>query len=139
MASNNQPSPSRATWTSAQAYTFAVITLLLGLVAGWFVRGSQSPSASSQVANNASAPANMGMGQQQMPSPEQMKHMADTQAAPMIAELKSKPNDPTLLAKIGNIYYDTQQYKDAIDYYQRALNTETANTNVRTDLATAYW
>ena len=132
----NQSASSNATWTSAQAYIFAVLTLAVGFAAGWFVRGSHSQPAPQQAAVSAEAPAGMG---QQMPSPEQMKHMADTQAASKLAELKSNPNDPKLLAEIGNIYYDTHVFNVAIDYYQRSLKLQPANTDVRTDLATAYW
>ncbi len=134
---NSQPAPSTATWTNAQAYIFAVLTLAIGFGAGWFVRGSQSRPAEAQQAISADAPA--GMGEQQMPSPEQMKHMADTEAAPKIAQLKSDPNNPKLLTEVGNIYYDTHVFNTAIDYYQRALKIEPSNTDVRTDLATAYW
>jgi tetratricopeptide (TPR) repeat protein len=81
----------------------------------------------------------MGTGVGAQPGPEQMKKMADTQAAPMIEKLKSDPNNPRLLASVGNVYYDTQQYPTAIDYYQRSLNGEPANAGVRTDMATAYW
>lgn len=133
---SDQPASSTATWTSAQAYIFAVLTLAIGFGAGWFVRGSQSQSAPQQAALSADAPAGMG---QEMPSPEQMKHMADTEAAPKIAQLKSDPNNPKLLVEIGNIYYDTRVFNAAIDYYQRALKIEPANTDVRTDMATAYW
>jgi len=68
-----------------------------------------------------------------------MKRMADVQAAPLLEQLKSKPADAGLLASIGNVYYDTQQFPTAIDYYNRALKLQPANSNVRTDLATAYW
>lgn len=76
---------------------------------------------------------------QSQPTPDQMKKMADTQAAPLVEQLKAAPNDPDLLAKIGNLYYDVQSYPTAIDYYQRSLELKPANTGVRTDLATAYW
>jgi tetratricopeptide (TPR) repeat protein len=85
-------------------------------------------------------PAGMGgggMGQQQMPSPEQLKAMADKQAAPLLEQLKSKPNDPGLLAQIGNSYYDAQVFPIAIDYYQKSLASDPKNAAVRTDLATA--
>jgi cytochrome c-type biogenesis protein CcmH/NrfG len=65
--------------------------------------------------------------------------MADTQAGPLIEKLKADPNNPQLLADVGNVYYDAQQYPTAIDYYQRALKLEPANTGVRTDMATAIW
>jgi cytochrome c-type biogenesis protein CcmH/NrfG len=79
------------------------------------------------------------MGQNAQPTPEQMKKMADVQAAPLLEQLKTDASNAELLAKIGNIYYDTQQYPAAIDYYQRSLNMQPANAGVRTDMATAYW
>ncbi len=73
------------------------------------------------------------------PTPDQMKKMADTQAAPLLERLKSDPDNADLLASIGNIYYDVQRYPAAIDYYQRALKTKPSDAGVRTDMATAYW
>ncbi|HVP41873.1 MAG TPA: tetratricopeptide repeat protein [Terriglobales bacterium] len=81
--------------------------------------------------------APVGMGQDV--TPEQLKHMAEKQAEPLIASLKASPKDPQLLARIGNIYYDTQQYKTAIDYYSKALQVRPDDPNIRTDMATAYW
>jgi len=125
-------------WTSVQAYTLAVICLLVGIAGGWFIRGSQSPATAATEA--ASAPsagsADAGTG---TPTPAQMQKMADTQAGPLIEKLKIDPNNAGLLASIGNVYYDAQQFPTAIEYYQRALKVEPANTSVRTDMATAYW
>jgi cytochrome c-type biogenesis protein CcmH/NrfG len=129
----------KSSWTNSQAYTMIVICLLAGIAGGWFLRGSQSPALASaaQSATSAAAPSNSVTGEQ--PSPEQMKMMADTQAGPLINQLKSNPTNPDLLAKIANIYYDTQQYPTAIDYYRRALNLQPTNASVRTDFATAIW
>lgn len=123
-------------WTGTQAYTLAVVCLLIGIAGGWFIRGSQTP-ASAAPAAGASAPA-PGMSAA-MPSPDQMKKMAETQAAPLLEKLKAEPNNAQLLADIGNIYYDTQQYPTAIDFYQRSLKVAPDNANVRTDLGTAMW
>ena len=76
------------------------------------------------------------MGQ---PTPEQLRHMADKQAAPLVDALQKDQSNPELLAKVGNVYYDAQQYPVAIDYYQRALKAKPAEASVRTDMATAYW
>jgi tetratricopeptide (TPR) repeat protein len=125
-------------WSTVQANTLAVICLLIGVVAGWFFRGSQSPAplaASEAASANATTPGNMGAE----PTAEQMKKMADTQAAPLLARLKSESNNADLLTSIANIYYDTQQYPTAIEYYQRCLSVQPANSDVRTDMATAYW
>lgn len=125
-------------WSSLQAYTLAVICLLLGVAGGWLFRGSQSPVASPETASAAApAPQNAGMGAQ--PTIDQMKKMADAQAAPSLEKLKSDPNNPELPVSIGNFYYDAQIYPTAIDYYQRALKIKPSDAAVRTDMATAYW
>ena len=137
MTDTNQTSVQQ--WTSVQAYVLAVICLLVGIAGGWFIRGSQSPASAAEIAGGpAPAPA-MGNPATQAPTPAQMQKMADTQAAPLLEKLKADPSNAGLLANIGNIYYDTQIYPTAIDYYQRALKAEPSNAGVRTDMATAYW
>ncbi|HTR24755.1 MAG TPA: tetratricopeptide repeat protein [Terriglobales bacterium] len=129
---------SEVTWTGVQAYTLAVICLLLGMAGGWLIRGSQSPAAPVQAAT-ASAPSAMGAAPNAQPTPEQLKQMADTQAAPLLEKLKSDPNNPELLNGIGNMYYDAQQFAVAVDYYGRSLKAKPSDAAVRTDMATAYW
>ena len=128
-------------WTNTQTYILAVVCLLVGVVVGYLLRGSGAPQGSVPVAQaQANLPGNTPtmMGANQV-TPEQLKHMADQQAAPLVSQLKTKPGDPALLAQVGNVYYDAQQFKDAIDYYTRALQADPKNANVRTDMATAYW
>src|SRR5215471_11580226 len=137
MSTSNQTASTQQ-WTSVQAYTLAVICLLVGIAGGWLIRGSQSP-ATPESASASTATAPQDSSAPQTPSPAQMQQMADTQATPIIEKLKSDPNNAELLANAGNVYYDAQQYPTAIDYYQRALKAQPANTGVRTDMATAYW
>ena len=54
-------------------------------------------------------------------------------------EAQSGSEESELLASIGNIYYDAQQYPIAVDYYGRALQINPSDAAVRTDMATAYW
>lgn len=138
----NQPARSTGTnWTGTQAYVLAIICLVVGVAIGYLLRGSASPAAT--VATQASSAAPAGMGgtdaAQQPPSAEQMKHMADKQAEPLLAQLKDKPNDPQLLYNVGNIYYDTQNYPEAIAYYEKSLAQNPKSADVRTDMATAYF
>lgn len=123
-------------WTSVQAYTLTVICLLLGIAAGWLLRGTQSPGVAAE-SSAATAPAATSMGTQ--PTPEQLKAMADVQAKPLLDKLKSDPQNAELLANIGNVYYDAQQFPIAINYYEQCLKAQPDNTGVRTDMATAYW
>jgi len=126
-------------WTDVQAYTLAVICLLLGVAAGWLIRGSESPTASPVAAASAPAPNGMSGAMNGQPSAEQLRQMADAQAAPLIEKLKLDPKNPDLLTNIGNAYYDAQQYPVAVGYYGHALEINPSDASVRTDMATAYW
>lgn len=134
MAENETPGSGQ--WTSTQAYVLSVICLLVGVAVGYLARGSASPQ-TGVVQAQAAAQAGMGSAAQ-TPSREQMRQMAETEAVPVIAQLKSDPNNSDLLYKLGNIYYDAQQYADAVNYYERCLKINPKATDVRTDMATAY-
>ncbi len=144
MASTNETHTAQ-NWTSTQAYIMAVICLIVGSAIGYLVRGSQSASTmmptSATTAAPAQAPADSmhgGGGASQMPTPEQLKAMADQQAAPLLAKLKQNPNDAETLAQTGNLYYDAQQFNTAVEYYAHALTVDPKNSAVRTDMGTAY-
>jgi tetratricopeptide (TPR) repeat protein len=135
-------------WTGTQASALAVVCLLVGIAGGWLVRRATSSPATAQAVTVAAPtpasapsqppPANFGMGAA-LPSEQQLKDAADSQAAPLLLRLKAEPANASLLASLGNIYYDAKQYPTAIDYYERSLKVQPADTSVRTDLGTAYW
>jgi tetratricopeptide (TPR) repeat protein len=132
-----------STWTSTQAYVLSVICLLVGVAVGYLMRGS-APGQSATAAA-AQAPAGMGtqtgassMDNAQQRTPEQLRQMADAQAQPLLAQLKTDPKNAALLYQIGNLYYDAQQYPDAVKYYEDSLKIDPKETDVRTDLGTAY-
>lgn len=131
--------PAAGQWTSTQAYVLSVICLLVGVAIGYLARGS-APSA-----NNASLQARMdssaalpASSAAQQPTPDQLRHMADAQAQPLLKQLESDPKNSALLYQIGNLYYDAQQYPEAVKYYERSLEIDPKATDVRTDMATAY-
>lgn len=134
-------------WTSTQAYVLSVICLLVGVAVGYLLRGSASPQSAETAAPAQRQAGGAGtgaaggvppMGTAQTPAPEQMREMADTQAAPLLAQLKGDPDNAELLVKIGNLYYDAQQYPEAVKYYEGALKINPKATDVRTDMGTAY-
>ena len=126
-----------------QAYILALITLIVGIGIGWLVRGSSS----SNDAVAANAPASQAAGGSfqvpafGQPTTKQGLSVEDVNkaAAPMLAQLQTRPNDPDLLTKLGNLYYDSQAYPQAISYYQKVLKVRPADPDVRTDMGTAMW
>jgi tetratricopeptide (TPR) repeat protein len=148
MSQPAQNENTNAGFTTVQAYTLAVITLAIGIAVGYFARGSAVVSPDGNQAE-ASAPAAMGsapMGSAQLPgigSTQQQQapsaEMTAKAAEPLLAQLKTSPNDFDTLQKLGNLYYDGQAYPQAIAYYEKALAVQPNNPDVRTDLGTAYW
>jgi len=136
----NQPGTGQ--WTSTQAYVLSVICLLVGVAVGYLVRGSAPAETSATQAKlgglESSSPAGQGMPTAPQPTPEELRHMADTQAQPLLKQLESDPKNASLLYQIGNLYYDAQQYPESVKYYESSLKIDPKATDVRTDMATAY-
>jgi cytochrome c-type biogenesis protein CcmH/NrfG len=133
-----EPVMDRAAWQPTQVYAMAAVCLVVGLAIGYLFRGSQSPAGmpSASTAQSSVAPGGMSG---QMPSLDQMKHMADKKAAPLLEKLKSDPANVDLLRQVGNIYQSTHQFKDAASYYDQALKTDPKNVSVRTQLASSLY
>lgn len=52
--------------------------------------------------------------------------------------LAEDPHNYEALVGLGNLYFDNQQYQQAVEYYRRALKIKPDDPNVRTDLAICY-
>jgi len=141
MASETAPQqPPAGGWQAKQVYVMAGICVVIGLAIGYFIRGSQSPAAVPAQAANTAHPGIPGAGfHSQMPTLEQMKHMADVQAAPLLEKVKSDPANSQLLFQVGNIYNGTHQFKDAITYYDKALKIDPKNVPIRTEMASCMY
>lgn len=137
-----QPNSSRTYWTAAQTYAMATICLLVGVLVGYLVRGSAKPADPAPPAAETQQAASMpphGMGQQAMPTLEDMKHMADEQVEPLLTKLKADPKNVELLNQTALTYKATHQFNEAIVYYQKALDVDPKNVPIRTDLATCLY
>ena len=126
---------------SAQVYSMAMICLGAGLGIGYLMRSSQQSvqplhDASHSVTQAATASAKLAGHR---PSLEEMKQISDKQAEPLLEKLKTNPNDSSLLVQVGAIYHTTHRFKEAADYYSRALDTDPKNVPVRTKLASSLY
>jgi cytochrome c-type biogenesis protein CcmH/NrfG len=125
-------------WSSTQVYVMATICLVLGLIVGFLFRGSQTQSTAPAASGNTPPSAQNGMPQQ-MPSLEQMKHMADKQAEPLLAQLKSNPKNVEVLKKVAKIYASTHQFQEALGYYGRVLQIDPKDVPTRTEMASCLY
>jgi cytochrome c-type biogenesis protein CcmH/NrfG len=121
-------------WTGTQAYVLAAFCLLLGVALGYLFRGSASATAQAAPATTTQ----QGSTAQPQPDPKVQAALAQA-AAPLLEAVNKDPKDFDSLVKLADLYYDGQQFPNAIQYYERALAIHPDNPDVRTDMGTAYW
>jgi len=117
-------------WSNFQAYALAAFCLVLGVALGYLFRGSASSmSQASASAHSTSVPSEN----------VQAQAILQESAGPLLEAINRNPSDYDALVKLGDLYYDGQQFQNAIQYYGRALAIHPENPDVRTDMGTAYW
>jgi cytochrome c-type biogenesis protein CcmH/NrfG len=142
MANESQrPVTGSVGWKKTQVYSMALICLVMGVALGYLFRGSESnPVQSSQASAQPDLGSTPGAGMpQQMPTLDDMKRMADKQAGPLLEKLKTDPNNSSLLNQVGTVYKVTHQFKDAAEYYEKAVQADPKNVAARTDLASCLY
>lgn len=53
--------------------------------------------------------------------------------------LKEDPGNLESLIGLGNLYFDTKKYQEAVDHYRKALKINPDDLDVRTDMAVSYF
>jgi tetratricopeptide (TPR) repeat protein len=138
---NPERNPShRKPRTDIQAYLMAVFCLILGVALGYLFRGSASPAAATaDAATSANSSMSQGQATKEQITSEQQKAMVDQAVAPLLATLKTTPDDFNTVVQVANLYYDGRQYPEAVKYYQLAVKSQPTNADLLTDLGTSIW
>jgi tetratricopeptide (TPR) repeat protein len=118
----------------ADAIVFGVAGSLFGLIIGW-VLGSQNAAGTARLAAPVAqaAPAAAAPAQPQ-PAPLDPARVQALQAA-----AEKDPKDVQSRVQLGNLFFDAEQYPQAINWYEQSLALNPADTNVSTDLGVAYY
>jgi cytochrome c-type biogenesis protein CcmH/NrfG len=128
-------------WSLKGAMVLMAACLMAGIAGGYLIRQGRAlfTPAAARAASPAPQSAPAASSAARPTDPAQIKALADANAAPLVAKLRTDPRNPDLLSGIGNVYYDAQQYSTAVDYYGRALEAKPGDAAVRTDMGTALW
>ena len=143
-APSSEPAASQSL-PAMQVYFMAAICLAFGLGIGYVSRGFESPAsaATADVRDVSPAQTTSPAGGAHMPghtaSLDEMKQLADHEAAPLLAKLKSTPNDSALLMQVGAIYHATHQFKEAAAWYAKAVQVDPKNVALRNKLASSLY
>ena len=121
-----------------QNFLVAVLFLILGATLGFYAARWSRVAPSTEIpAPNTQAPTGPATGVGPVTA-DQFKRMGDKQAQPLLAQLKSAPDDPQLLARLGHIYYATHNFNDAVTYFKHSVETKD-DAAVRIELGRAYY
>jgi cytochrome c-type biogenesis protein CcmH/NrfG len=130
--------PASPTLPAARVYAMAVLCLAVGLGIGYVFRGAQVSEPVAHPAAGTPSP-HAGAMAGHVITLEQLKQMADKQAAPLLGKLKSDPNNTSLLMQVGAIYHGAHQYEQAAAYYGKVVQLDPKNVPARTKLAASLY
>ncbi len=111
------------------------ICLAAGLAIGYYFGKQAAETGAPGVVPSAQAPASNSGAPSRLIDPAVLQENETR----LKSALRANPKDLNALIQLGNLYYDSNRYGDAVDYYGRALELEPRNIDVRTDRGTSYW
>jgi tetratricopeptide (TPR) repeat protein len=112
---------------SSRMLLAGIICLVVGLAVGYYF-GQQSVESQAVVQRPAQDPVPAGNNSAFLQEETSLR-----------SALLINPKDLDANIQLGNLYYDHNQFSQAIEYYGRALEIDPRNPNVRTDRGTSYW
>ena len=124
-----------------------VMAMVIGFLAGYIYtnqvnwntqRTPGSPLGQGLPATGSMPPPSPGAASGQLPEGHPPINPEPTIAA-MIAEAEKNPASLEKITQLANFLYDNKRYKDAIEWYKKALKLDPKNPDVETDLGTAYY
>ena len=119
----------------ADAIVFAIAGTLFGLIIGW-VLGSQQTA---RTARQAAPVAQAAPAQTQQPSAPQPVPVDQARVKALESVAAQNAKDPQPRVQLGNMYFDAEQFPDAIKWYEQAIALDPKDANVSTDLGVAYY
>ena len=121
----------------ADSIVFAIAGVLFGVIVGW-VLGSQQARSGAPVA--AAAPASQAPPANQAAQTGSRAVPVDAERAKALESVaQQNPKDVQPRVQLGNMYFDAEQYPQAIGWYEQAFALNSRDANLSTDLGVAYY
>ncbi len=132
MANQKKPAqPVVQIQSSVNVLMVGAVCLVVGLAVGYYFGRQSGGTGAEGTAAGSPTPAS----QPGVVDPAVLQQ----NEARLKSSLAANPNDANALIQLGNLYYDAGRFRDAVDYYGRALDLDPRNVDVRTDRGTSYW
>lgn len=119
------------------AIATGIAGIVFGLIAGWIIGSQQAAFGTASVATptaaSAPAPAPAGSSAPAAAVLDENKVKALTSIA------QQQPANAQPRVDLGNLYFDSERYSDAIKWYDEAFKLNPKDVNVSTDLGVSYY
>src|SRR5262245_19415299 len=118
----------------SDAIAFGVAGVVFGLIAGWII-GSQQAGSRGAVP----APATTAAAAAPAPTAPPPPLLDESKVTAFKTIADREPTNPKPRVELGNLYFDSEKYDDAIKWYADALKLQPNDVNVSTDLGVSYY
>lgn len=119
------------------AIATGIAGVVFGLIAGWIIGSQQTLFGPAPVAVSAPAAAAPATAGGAAAPPAALLDENRVKALTSLAE--QQPNNAQPRVDLGNLYFDSERYTDAIKWYGDALKLNPNDVNVSTDLGVSYF
>jgi tetratricopeptide (TPR) repeat protein len=120
---------------SRESVLFGLAGVFFGVLVGWIIGSQQAP-----VARPTAAAAQPSSDQAQAPSRQQTAAPLDERRAASLKEAAGRDaKDGRSRIELGNLYFDSERFGEASQWYEEALKVEPQNVSVSTDLGISYY
>jgi tetratricopeptide (TPR) repeat protein len=115
-----------------ESFVMGVAGVLLGLLTGWIIGSQQVP------ATAVPQPAAQQQGTQAGSQPAAAQ-LDENRVAQLRSEAERDPRNAEPRVQLGNLYFDSERFEEAAQWYLAALDINPRNVDVSTDLGIAYY
>jgi len=119
----------------ADSIVFGIAGSLFGLIIGW-VLGTQNATGAARLAAPVAQAAPAASG---APAASQAAPLDPTRVQALQTVAEGDPKNVESRVQLGNMFFDAEQYPQAITWYEQAITLNPADANVSTDLGVAYY
>lgn len=120
----------------SESIAFAIAGIAFGLIAGWVIGTEQAASRPPTTVAPAAAAAPAGSPSS---SASRAAVLDTTKVKALTSVAEREPSNAKARVELANLYFDAEQYNDAIKWYVDALKLDPNDVNVSTDLGVGYY
>ena len=117
----------------SDSIVFAVAGMCFGVILGWVI-GVQQAGMRPAAAPTAAVPAGEGTGNARQAPP-----LDEARVQSLMTVIENDPKNAGAAVQLANMYFDAEQYTDAIGWYEEGLRLDPANPDASTDLGVSYY